>query len=340
MSLRVKRNLASVFVLAVPLFFLGVLIVSADEVVLDNGDRLTGKIVKMENNVLILETQYSKPIELQAAKIKEIRTDTPAELRLLSGELLKGKISTTKEGRLAVEPTDQKPVTTIETQQVAAINLPPVTWEGGILLGGNLQTGNTDKSSAAVAVEAMRRAEKDRTSLRYLFNYGGDNDQVTARNHFGALKYDYFLTKPFYVYLGGELLSDTFKDIDLRTTIGPGIGYQIWEDPVKALGVEAGVSYLSENRTTGPDENYWAARLAANFRYNLGQYLVFTDQVLFFPSLEDTSKYTLRNEAAITAPMGVRWALRLAYIYEYNSDPSPGIKNTDTQWILGLQYKL
>ena len=112
MNLHVKRNLASVFVLAVPLLFLGVLIASADEVVLDDGDRLTGKIVKMENNVLILETPYSKPIELQAAKIKEIRTDGPAEIRLLSGEVLKGKISSTREGRLAVEPADQKPVTT------------------------------------------------------------------------------------------------------------------------------------------------------------------------------------------------------------------------------------
>ena len=196
-----------------------------------------------------------------------------------------------------------------------------------------------DKSSAAIAVEAMRRAEKDRIGLRYLFNYGGDNDQVTARNHFGALKYDYFLTKRFYAYLGGELLSDTFKDIDLKTTIGPGDRLPDMGRPGKGArgGGRRVVPRWKSNNGSG--WNYWAARLATNFRYNLGQYLVFTDQVLFFPSLEESSKYTLRNEARHHRPIGVRWALRLAYIYEYNSDPSPGIDNTDTQWILGLQYK-
>ena len=43
---------------------------SADEVTLENGDRLTGTVVKMEHDVLTLKTDYSpQPVEIKVAKI-------------------------------------------------------------------------------------------------------------------------------------------------------------------------------------------------------------------------------------------------------------------------------
>ena len=142
-----------------------------------------------------------------------------------------------------------------------------------------------------------------------------------------------------YGYLGLEVLNDKFRDIQLRTTIGPGVGYQVWEDPVKALGVEAGLSYLSESHYIAANTDFWTARLAANFRYNLGKYLVFTDRVAFYPSIERSGEYRLRNEAAVSAPLGAKWAMRLAHILDYSSDPPDDVRKTDTTTTLGLQYK-
>lgn len=88
----------------------------------------------------------------------------------------------------------------------------------------------------------------------------------------------------------------------------------------------------------GEDNDYFAARLGLNLRYNLFKFVVFTNRLLYFPSLEQFSTYTLRNEAALTTPLGAQWALKLANIYQYNSEPSPGLGSTDSQWILGLQY--
>lgn len=66
--------------------------------------------------------------------------------------------------------------------------------------------------------------------------------------------------------------------------------------------------------------------------------MVSTDRPTYYPSLEKLSTYTLRNEAGLTTPLGVRWALKLANIFQYNSEPSDGVGSTDSQWILGLQY--
>jgi putative salt-induced outer membrane protein YdiY len=119
-----------------------------------------------------------------------------------------------------------------------------------------------------------------------------------------------------------ELLNDKFQDIDLRTIVGPGMGYQIWDDPVKSLAFEAGASYFSDNMQNGEDSDYIAARLGLNFRYAFCKFIVFSDRLDYYPSLENFSTYTLRNEAALTTPLGARWSLKLAHILQYNSDRS------------------
>lgn len=311
----------------------------ADEIILKNGDRLTGKVTGMTNGVLTLETAYSPPIEIQASAIRDIRTDDKVEVKLSSGEVLKGRIVSEKEGQVTVEPSDQRERVAVDRHTIEAINPPPVKWEGGITLGGNMQTGNTERTGASAAIEGVKRGEKDRFSLRYLFNYGEEEEEVTTRNHFGALKYDYFFLNKMYGYLGVEVLNDKFRDIRLRTTVGPGMGFQIWEDPRKSLGMEAGLVYISESRYDAENEDSWAARLAASFRYNFSKYLIFTDLIEAFPDIENTDQYRLRNEAAISAPLGAKWALRLSHIWDYSSDPPPDTEKTDTAAILGLQYK-
>jgi putative salt-induced outer membrane protein YdiY len=135
-----------------------------------------------------------------------------------------------------------------------------------------------------------------------------------------------------------ELLNDKFQDLHLRTMVGPGVGYQIWDDPVKYLNFEAGFSYVWQDYYEGQDNDYPAARLGADFRYQLFKFLTFTDRILVYPNLKNGGEYTLRNEAALISPLGSGWALRLANIWERNSDPPANTKKDDNTWILGLQY--
>lgn len=313
----------------------------ADEVTVENGDKLTGIIVKVEGGKLVLKTDYAGPIEIPVEKIKNIVTDKPSEVHLLSGEILKGKLKTAEEGKLVIDPGPPREPATIDLKNIVSVNPPPkITpqWKGAVNIGGSSQTGNTSRTTASVGAAAARRTEDDRFSLRFLFNYAEEKSDVTNRNTYGGLKYDYFFTKRFYGYLGVELLNDEFKDLNLRAIAGPGVGYQIWDDPVKFFLLEAGVSYVWEDRKAGMDDNWATARLSMDFWYKLGKIITFSDLFIIYPSLKRGGQYTLRNEAALTSPVGAGWALRLANIWERDSDPSPGILKDDLTWILGLQY--
>ena len=143
----------------------------ADKVILENGDTLTRTVEKVVDGKLTLKTDYAGPIEIQVAKIKKIFTDSPAEVHLTSGEILKGKIETREDGQVIVEKSAEREATSIELPKIASVNPPPPKiWSGSINLGGIIQTGNTDRKGATVAAQVVRRTENDRFRVQYLFN--------------------------------------------------------------------------------------------------------------------------------------------------------------------------
>ena len=72
----------------------------ADEIMLENGDRLTEIVLRIEEGILTLETDYSEPIKIQKEKIRSISTDKKVEIHLSTDEILEGKIKTDDYGLL------------------------------------------------------------------------------------------------------------------------------------------------------------------------------------------------------------------------------------------------
>jgi len=328
-------------------FFLTIEGAIADKVILENGDVLTGTIEKMMEGKLTLKTDYAGSIEIQMGKIKQIISDNPLAVHLTTGEVVTGKVKPVEEGKLAVEPSPDREATTVEMQKIVSINPPPKElpkWHGNIAAGGYLQSGNVDRAGASFSAELLRKTEIDRFKLRYMFNYAEENNEMTTRNHYGEIKYDYFFSKKFYGFVGVELLNDKFNDTKFRTNVGPGVGYQLWDDKVKSLMFEAGLSYFNWDRYEGQDEDGISARLGFDFRYNIFKWLNFTDRFVIYPTIGEGGIYFLRNEAGLNIPLGEipslggRWSLKFGNIIEYNSDPTPGFKKMDVQWIGALQF--
>jgi putative salt-induced outer membrane protein YdiY len=311
----------------------------ADEVVLENGDRLSGKIVRLVGGKLAIKTSYSaKLIEIDASKVKSIKTDAPVEMHLAGGEVIRGKLNTGEGGVITAERSAGRGPVAVDWTKVEAVNPSKRIWHGSVTVAASDQGGNTERASATVAAEAQRRTERDRFKLRCLYNYAEEDDQMTSRNVFGAAKYDYFFTKKLYGYLSEELFSDEFRDLELRAVTGAGVGWQVVDKPELSFSAEVGAAHVNEDFETGEDDSRIAARLAGSLKWTIFKKVTFTDEVVYLPSMED-DHYQLRNEAALTTPLGAGWSLKFANIFEYDNQPPIGIHKTDRTWLLGLQYK-
>jgi len=321
------------------LFGLLPLSASADEIFIDNGMIIKGTVTCLAGGIVSISSDYAEPIKVKAEKITRITTDSPVEIQMKSGEVLKGNLKTDGNGVLTVEQVIGRGSVAIDLNNVAAINPPPVNkWKGAVVVAGNYQTGNTERSALRLSADAVRKGDKERFSMNFIYDLAEENKALTSRSVYGALKYDYFFTKKFYGYLGVELLSDRYKDLNLRTVVGPGVGYQIWDEQRKALAVEAGIAYFSEDLKVGDDKSWAAARLAGNYMYKFTDTITFTDSLILYSSLEKASDFKLRNEAAVATALGAGWSMKLANVLDYDNEPAAGIKKTDSVLLLGLQY--
>ena len=71
---------------------------------------------------------------------------------------------------------------------------------------------------------------------------------------------------------------------------------------------------MHESHETRSDEDFLTVRIGGNFRYNIAKFIIFSDNLILYPRLDYVGRYLLHNEAALSAPVGSVWAMRLAYI--------------------------
>jgi len=119
--------------------------------------------------------------------------------------------------------------TTVALADITALRRPdpPVTVTGGANAGFLSTGGNTDVNSLRVDGELVTRARANRYTGSGQVNRAVDTGRETARNATGAFRYDRFVRRQLYFNGSAIVTNDRFRDLDLRTALGLGVGYQV-----------------------------------------------------------------------------------------------------------------
>jgi putative salt-induced outer membrane protein YdiY len=317
----------------------------ADVVSLRNGDRLTGTIVRKETDELVLQTAYAGELKIRWQDIERIEANQALDLYLEDGRHLKGTIALGAEGQMTIQPANDVPAR-FEATQVRWINPAPnisgegIKWEGRINVGAAETSGNTSTEKLHVNAELVARTLKNRYTGGFEGNYGKSLGEVNESNALGYLKYDRFLSPKWYAYLNGSAERDLFKDIELRSVLGAGSGYQFIETPRTNLSLEAGVSNVHTDFNLAPDEDYPAARWALKY-----EQFVADTKIQFFHREEgligigNVSKVFIRSMTGLRLPVVEKVDATLQYNLDWDNDPAPGRVSTDRALLFTLGYQ-
>jgi hypothetical protein len=328
-----RKAILGILLLATPGF-------GDDEIKLKNGDRISGTVTGMAKNKLEVTTAHSGKLQIDWAQVVSVKTDAKVKVKVETGELFEGKLSPGQEGRLKVETEGAAQPVEVDLAKVKYLNEPPVTWHGNINLGGRATDGNTHTKSFLATAELQRATEMDLFLIRAIFRYGEDDGGVTERNGYGLGKYQHTLfLANLYGYASIELLSDRFKDLDLRTIVSLGVGYTFLKESWIDFSAEAGLAYTDNNfRELEEDESHMGARLSSYLRVALPLGFEFKDLFTFYPNFEDTADWQLRNEATLGTALGGGWTLLGGVISEVDNEPGPGLVEYDDTYFVGLGY--
>ena len=315
----------------------------ADEVYLANGDRVSGTVVKKAGDVLTVMTEFAGEIGIAWDKVVSVSTEAPVVVQLDDATLLTGTLARSGDGSVGIAGSGLVQAGQVPVAQIAMIN-PPAP-ENGVKLSGRanagvyIAKGNTDKEAYHGDIEAVARTKQNRFTAGAIYNQAV-NDGVESENNATAyLKYDHFLTEKWYSYANAVLFKDDFADLNLRSSLGVGAGYQFMESELTNLSLEGGLSYVNEDFDLAPDDSYPAARWSLNYDHflypNRLQFFHFHEGLL---GLQDTKDIIIITRTGLRAMLTDNFTATAEVDVDWDNTPSPGNDRVDTRYLFNLGY--
>ena len=164
---------------------------------------------------------------------------------------------------------------------------------------------------------------------------------LTTRNSTASANYDRFISERLFATGSAIFTNDRFRDLDLRSAIGAGLGYEVWKTASSSFSVEGGLAYVRESFADAPTGSYTAAREAAR----LNAFLM-AKRVEVFHQHGGYFGVTGEDNLFVRMQNGVRFSLLAGLVstvqfdIDYDKSPAPGRKTTDrvTSFTLGYRF--
>lgn len=314
----------------------------ADEVRLKNGDRITGKVVSMQKKELIMDTTYAGKLTIDWSEVSNLTSEKSITVRVEGNVSLEGKAESTEAGKMKLKQKKVMEPATVFLSDITGINPtpePPVRIGARVNAGLGMTDGNTNNQSIYFDGQFTARTQKNKVSILGEYNREESDGNTTANHMLGSLKYDHFFYDKWYGYAKTSAEKDDFKDLNLRTDIGAGPGYQIFESDLLNLGLEGGLSYVNEDFINAEDNKYLAGRWA--FDYDQYFYAKLFQLFLYsegFIDTEDTGNTWVRTRTGVRIPFYKNLNLTAQYNLDWDNQPADDKEKTDQQFIFTLGY--
>lgn len=338
------RNLAALF-----LFVLGFIFVPqtlyADILELENGDRLTGTIKRLEGGKLIFETSYAGEIPIDWSVVKSFtsETGTELELKLGTGEALVGQIAMANPDQLEVKTqqdtfsyaksdiTEFGPV--VVPRDYSLLEL----WNGGVKFGFNLSRGNTDLSNFSLSADPVRKTDADRIALNFSSLRTKQDGETTADAYKAGIRYDRYMTENLFAYGTFGWEKDGKALLDYRYRGGGGLGWDVKLAESSLLTFFGGISAFTERFSELDRNNEGEGNLGVEFVSSMLKPFELKANAKYSPVFSG-GRYFAQGGAGISAPIFGRlnWGLEVQDLYD--SNPPEGILKNDFRFLTTLGW--
>jgi Protein of unknown function, DUF481 len=342
----------------------------ADQVTLKNGDRLSGVIVKSDDDTktLLIKTDLAGDVTIQWDVVTAIMSSQPLHIILSDGRVLVGRV-TTSDGTLEIAtdggtvPAARDAVKAIRDNATQAeidrLQHPRLLdyWSGMFDLGLSLTEGNSSTSALTIAGKALRVVPKNKFTLYYTEVYARDGNQspalTTANAIHGGVRDDFNLTEKLYVFGFTDFDEDALQHLDLRNVLGGGIGSHVLKTKNTQFDVFGGASFNQEyfasytvaNPAPPPVLLQEASRTrhsgeivaGESFGTKLGPRTTVSEQLIFFPNLSSVGDYRITLDANATTKLKTWLGWQVTISDRYISDPPFGLKGNDFLLSTGLR---
>lgn len=302
----------------------------AEEVILKNGDRLTGKIVEKTEDEVKLETEYAGTITIKAGHIKDIRevSDKPATPKPLPAAA-------------TPKTADTRPLP--NTTSLFGGRMMGLTdgWEGNANIGFSFSAGNTRTSTLTTGIRATKTGAIDKltvyTRSQWHSNRKSGNMTTTQNAVWGGARYDRDFDDKMFGFVSYDFERDRPKKLNFRSVLGGGAGHHTVKTESTELDLLVGGAW---NRTwaAGPNTDTPEALAGVALKHKFHQRLKIQNSVSFFQNITDRNEYRVIFDATISADITKRIGWFVTVGNRFNSDPVGTSQRNDVLLTTGIRW--
>jgi putative salt-induced outer membrane protein YdiY len=312
---------------------------SADEILFNNGDRLTGKILKVDGGKMTIKTAHLGEVTAEIKDVKTFTTDEPVEIRTKGGDRITAKAAAADPGQVRADSRQ------VSLEQVKYVNFSEA-WSGALVAGAMFARGNTFADQLNVSFDLARRTERDRWTFTGGYNFGrqrtpdSGEKTTTTDNWFATGKYDYFVNEKLYAFGGLRYEHDRIAGLDVRLVPSAGLGYLWLDTPDLKFDTEAGLAYVWEKFDDGDSEGALSARLAYHYKNNIyGDKVAAFHNLEFYPSVEELGDFLLITDVGLRAALTERMFAEYKFEWRYDATPAEDAEKNDLRHVVGVGWR-
>ena len=324
----------------------------ADQVVLKNGDRLSGDILKSDSKALVIKTEFAGEVTVQWSAIEEIHSTQSLHVEAKDAKPATGTVTT--EGTDLVITTADNRTVTVPKEAVVDMRSPEQQtawersqhpgltqgWTGGANVGFALTAGNSETKNLALAFTADRKSVNDHVALYENSVYatngtaGGVNG-TTANSIQSGIRYERNISARAFGFVSSDFQTDALQSLDLRSVFGAGFGYHAIKNDRSTLDLLAGANYTRENYTT-LKRNVAALTLGQELTHKLGKSTLLTQKLYVFPALNEGGEYRATFDFGTVTKISKWLGWQTAFGDIYVTNPPAVKKRNDITLTTGL----
>jgi putative salt-induced outer membrane protein YdiY len=325
---------------------------------LDNGDRLSGRLTRIEGTTWIFRYGFGEA-KVPAARVRGFSAPDPIGVRLADSTV----------AAMTIEPVDDTLVATLADgtvrlvgpRNLTAVGAPdalellrPIRigiftpiwqyWGATGSLGFSDNSGNSRSRGFSADFQLARKAPKDRIAaglgVNREFRPDENGDLVPAvSKYYGSVRFDIYFSPRFFTFAATLQERDRFQGIDLRSNYSGGLGLQAVAQQVTdwRLSFSSGVRveyYMDNVRETVAVLNG-----GSELRQQVGPAL-FDWKASWSGSVKDFSDFRLRSSATLTTEVYHGLGFRLGLQNDFNNRPRPDRVKHDMLFTTALAYSV
>ena len=325
---------------------------AADQVVLTNGDTITGTIVKKDGARLTIKSELLGAVTMPWSAVQSIRSDSDVFVQFANGEIVQGKLATADEscryrGPRATKTAplrDVKAVRDAGGQHTYERMLHPSLlelWTGNFDIGLALARGNSRTDTFTTAFNAARNTHADKIVLSFNQIYGtaraNNTNSTIASAVRGGIRYNRNVTPRFFLSVINDYEHDRFQNLDLRFVAGPGAGIRAVKREHLSLDLDFGGNYSRENFLDGVHRNSAEWSVGDTVLFKVSGATTLTQAFQMFNNVSTKGAYRINFDlGAVTAVRSwLGWHLNASD--RYLSNPVQGRLRNDVLLSTGFR---